>query len=309
MGRFTFVIRCALFILSFLLAGCVDDIPEPLSKKDVEELLRPHIILIEEIISQKDGVRMHLIPAGEFQMGAPFDESHSNEHPIHTVYLDAFYINEYEVTNSQYKRFLDETGYSAPVFWNDFNFNKPNHPVVGVSWYDAMAYAKWAGKRLPTEAEWEKAARGGLVGKKYPWGDEDPNGTQCNFADKNTDFAWSDKDADDGYQYTAPVGSYPTNGYGLYDMAGNVWEWCLDEYQENFYGNSPKENPLAGEKMEDVINNLTSVKTRRVLRGGSWREDPNVVRVARRYLAYPSLTFNDVSFRCVSSSSSFDPKR
>ncbi|MBI1930330.1 SUMF1/EgtB/PvdO family nonheme iron enzyme [Candidatus Poribacteria bacterium] len=168
--------------------------------------------------------------------------------------MDLSLLDVYEVTNAQYRKFVQATGHPEPKEygivngvvtdsfepWKDSRFNAPNQPVVCVSWYDAAAYCQWAGKRLPTEAEWEKAARGGLVGNRYPWGDEAPDGIQCNFADKNTDFSWSDKNADDGYQYAAPVGKYAPNGYGTYDMAGNVWEWCMDEYDSGFYAKSPK---------------------------------------------------------------------
>ena len=263
---------------------------------------------------------MVMIPAGEFEMGTDvaeipklvrwakqfypvIDESwFEHETPRHTVYLDAFYIDVYEVTNAQYFKFVSATGHTYPRLWNDFDVNQPNQPVVGVSWYDAMVYAKWAGKRLPTEAEWEKAARGGLVGKRFPWGDDGPNGTQCNFADKNISYSWSDKNADDGYQYTAPVGSYPPNGYGLYDMAGNVWEWCLDEYQEDFYRKSPQRNPMAGGTISNVISNFTSVIALRVIRGGSWGSDPSGVRVAdRNYAGNPTSAYDVVGFRCAGS--------
>ncbi|MCZ6675871.1 MAG: SUMF1/EgtB/PvdO family nonheme iron enzyme, partial [Candidatus Poribacteria bacterium] len=148
----------------------------------------------------------------------------------------------------------------------------------------------------------EKAARGGLVEKRYPWGDADLNGTLCNFADKNTDFNFSDKNADDGYQYTAPVGSYSPNGYGLYDMAGNVWEWCMDEYDLDFYANSPRNNPIAGGAISFVNNNFTNVKDFRVLRGGSWLNNPNCLRVAyRNGGSLPSSTVDYFGFRCAGS--------
>ncbi len=163
---------------------------------------------------------MVLIPAGEFQIGSPDADPKDYEYPVHTVYTDAFYMDIHEVTNAAYKAFVDANpqwrkeriyqGYSEGYLthWNGNNYPEgdADHPVIFVSWYAAIAYSKWVGKRLPTEAEWEKAARGGLEGHKYPWGDTEPNGTQCNFADKNTNFDWSNMDADDGYQYTAPIG-------------------------------------------------------------------------------------------------------
>ncbi len=180
---------------------------------------------------------MVLIPAGEFQMGSLDADPEYTQHRVHTVYTDAFYMDVHEVTNAAYKVFVDANprwrkeclcqsycqGYLTHWNGNDYPEGLEDHPVVFVNWHAAMAYAVWMGKRLPTEAEWEKAARGGLEGHKYSWGDTEPNGTQCNFADKNLNEKYSNMNADDGYQYTAPVGSYPPNGYGLYDMTGNVW--------------------------------------------------------------------------------------
>ena len=240
---------------------------------------------------------MVLIPAGEFQMGSV--DGDNDEQPVHTVYVDAFFIDEHEVTNLDYKRFvlanprwskdrIDRKFHNENYLrhWNGNNYpnGKGNHPVVHVSWYAAMAYAGWVEKRLPTEAEWERAARGGLEGKKYPWGNVIHLG-KANY----------DRNVDD----TTPVGGYPPNAYGLYDMAGNVWEWCLDEYDENFYFRSPRENPLSGaNNVEWIINNFTGVKSSRVLRGGSRLSLPRDVRVANRLRAPPTGPNFNLGFRC-----------
>ena len=180
--------------------------------------------------------------------------------------------------------------------------SRSNFPV-NVTWYGATAFAQHYGYDLPTDAEWEKAARGGLVGKRYPWGDEAPNegGTyRANYGPG--DDGKGDDGKADGYEYTAPVGSYPANGYGLYDMSGNVWEWCMDEYQADFYSKSPRTstNPIAGESILYVMKNFTNVKSWRVLRGGSWLLNIYGVRVALRLRIYPDVRFASFGFRCVS---------
>ena len=254
----------------------------------------------KEITSEKDGAKMHLIPAGEFEMGNPLDEGGDDERPVHSVYVDSFYMDVYEVTNAQYKQFMEETGHQVPAFWDDPDLNMPNHPVVGVSWYDAVAYCQWAGKRLPTEAEWEKAARGGLVGKRHPWNDESPEAFKCNFADKQAPSwaNWADRSLDDGYQFTAPVGTYPPNGFGLYDMAGNVWEWCMDAYAPRAYANSPKDNPVAGGLIAFDNSDYTNVTTDRVHRGGGWLHPPGNLRVSNRNSLHPANASTYLGFRC-----------
>lgn len=211
------------------------------------------------------------IPAGEFLMGS--EKGDRDERPVHFVFLEAYEIDQYPVTNEQYERFMKATNQPAPPHWKDRKFNQPRQPVVDVSWFDAVAYCKWAGKRLPTEAEWEKAARGGLVQKEYPWGDESPTGR-----------------ADFGGQHSAPlpVGSFTPNGYGLYDCAGGVWEWCLDWYDPEFYSFSPKLNPIAFE-----------TGGARVLRSGAWNNKRSALRVANRNWQRPKPAPPRSGFRCV----------
>ena len=266
----------------------------------------------KEARTGKDGAEMVLIPAGEFEMGDHHSHGGNKERPVHPVYLDAFYIDKYEVTNVQYKKFVLATGHREPVGWgyvngdfqygyrpwSDPNFNGDDQPVVCVRWGDAKAYADWAGKRLPTEAEWEKAARGGLPGKKYVWDDDwpPPQGAG-NFVDETAKKTSPGLHTfliihgyDDGYAETAPVGSFNPNGYGLHDMAGNVWEWCADWFDSGYYAKSPRENPagpLSG--------------SYRVMRGGGWdRSDWFALRVTYRCSDPPDVTYSGVGFRCVS---------
>ncbi|MCG9126631.1 formylglycine-generating enzyme family protein [Candidatus Poribacteria bacterium] len=206
---------------------------------------------------------MVLIPKGEFLMGSNHPECNLDERPIHIVYVDDFYIDKYEVTNSQYKEFIDANPQWQKKKWwnskagiadrfhdgdylknwkgNNFPEGKGKFPVVHVSWYAAMAYAKWVGKRLPTEAEWEKAARGGIEGSDYPWGNS-INSSHASYPPHGGP--------------DTPIGLYPPNAYGIYDMIGNVMEWCLDAYDPEFYRKSRYMNPIAGaEKLSQVVDN------------------------------------------------------
>lgn len=243
---------------------------------------------------------MVLIPAGEFQMGSDHTEAGEDEQPVHTVYVDAFYMDTHEVTNAEYKEFLLENPqwkkaeiqekfhddrYLRNWSGNKYPSGKADHPVNYISWYAAMAYAKWAGKRLPTEAEWEKAARGGLLGRKYPWGDT--------ITPENANYGRN-------IGKVSPVGQYAPNGYGLYDMAGNVWEWCLDAYNPDYYTMSPGRNPFSDRNnVEWTINNFTNVEKERSIRGGDWYTEPQYTRCTFRFSQIPSHTSSNIGFRCV----------
>jgi formylglycine-generating enzyme required for sulfatase activity len=300
------------------------------------------------------------IPGGTFQMGTDSEDAWPDESPAHRVTIDTFWIDPHEVTNAEFRRFVESTGYvttaerapnvdeilaqappgtppppremlvpgslvftppQGPVPLNDVGRwwrwtpgadwrhptgpdssieGKDDHPVVHVSWDDAAAYARWAGKRLPTEAEWERAARGGLEGKPYVWGDERPtddaihaNIWQGRFPDRNT--------ARDGFERTAPVGSFPPNGYGLYDMAGNVWEWCADWYERGLYrrrAGGEVVNPRGPSRSDDPTQPYTPL---RVQRGGSFLcHDAycSRYRPSARHGCSPDTGMSHVGFRC-----------
>ena len=303
------------------------------------------------------------IPAGAFTMGATDQEGRPDEYPAHSVAVDGFWVDANEVTNAQFRKFVEATGYVTTAEikpnWEDLKkqvppgtpkppdsvlvasslvFTPPDHPVplddvsqwwswkkgadwkhpqgpgssiagkdnypvVQVSWDDAQAYAKWAGKRLPTEAEWEYAARGGLKDKPYPWGSEDvttgkpkANTWQGNFPNRNT--RW------DGYYGLAPVRSFASNGYGLYDVAGNVWEWCSDWYDADYYGRlagRTTPNPRGPGASNDPMEPGTP---KRVVRGGSFLCNASYCkgyRVTSRMKTSPDTGLEHTGFRCVAS--------
>lgn len=253
----------------------------------------PSSSLPAEIVDEF-GVVMRLVPAGEFTMGS--ENGNDDEKPAHQVYIDAFYMDIYEVTNAAYKICVDEgvceppqqtKSYTRSSYYDNSQYD--DYPVITVDWNQAKAYCEWRGGNLPVEAQWEKAARG-VDGRTYPWGNTF-DGTKLNYCDKNCSFDWADKTVDDGYFDTAPVGSYERgkSPYGMYDMAGNVWEWVSDWYSETFYPSSPFNNPLG-----------PSSGLQKVLRGGSWNRDWINVRVSLRASFDPNKTHN-YGFRCARS--------
>jgi formylglycine-generating enzyme required for sulfatase activity len=262
-------------------------------------------------ITGKDGAKMLLIPAGEFTMGgkkeeipAHIDPSTFNiqaERPLHQVQISAFYLDKYEVTNALYSRFLEylesteDTTMDHPDQPADLDHTPrfveqelrgAGHPAVGGNWYDAYAYCKWAGKRLPTEAEWEYAARGGEGYRKYPWGDQEPEAGgswRANYKPEAGPGA-------DGYPQTAPVGSFPAGDspFGIADMAGNVNEWCQDWIDFSYYSSRADwEDPQGPE--EGYI---------RAIRGGSYIGNKRFIRVGARLYGTPHSKSSYVGFRC-----------
>ena len=223
---------------------------------------------------------MVYIPEGYFQMGTSSGKSEDTR-PMHFVNTSAFFIDKYEVSNAQYFKFMMATKRPKPLYWDDKRFNKSEFPVVGVSWYDAMAYAKWKGRRLPTEAEWEKAARGN-DGRLYPWGKKWAKGFFFFFVNIYG--------MDDKYSHTAPVDYYQSGAspFGIFNMSGNVWEWCLDWYEPDYYGHSPEINPMgpAASKMK-------------VLRGGSWANTIDSAQVVLRARNSPRVKNSIYGFRTV----------
>ena len=218
----------------------------------------------------RDNVNMVLVSGGKYRMGT--SDGDPDEAPIHEVYVDSFYIDVQEVTVGQYKTFMEATDHKKPDYWQP-ELDRLNDPVAGVSWYDARAYAEWAGKRLPTEAEWAYAARGGRMQGKYPWGDT-PDMSYANFKSFGI----------------VPVKSLKPNGYGICDMIGNVWEWCSDWYDSDYYRVSSGKNPQG-----------PAMGTHKVLRGGAWYCDEREVRPTNRFFALPDNRSYNIGFRCVKS--------
>jgi len=253
-------------------AGVETDFPLPDGFIAVKDSLIDSSTGLPSVIEcLKDKSQMVLVPAGEFIMGS---KSSKDERPVHKVYTDSYYIDKHEITVSQFTEFCKKTGHAM---WTQPAWNKHNHPVVYVTYKDAVSYCKWAGKRLPTEAEWEKAARG-PGGRAFPWGNTSVTGQKANFCDINCEKKWKESFSDDTYTHTSPVGSYE-NGkspYGCYDMAGNVSEWCSDWYKKDYYKNSGMRNPYGPSRGKY-----------RVHRGGSCYHRTDETRSAHRNFSLP----------------------
>jgi formylglycine-generating enzyme required for sulfatase activity len=232
-------------------------------------------------ITGRDGAPMVLIPSGEFVMGS---SAASDERPAHRVYLDAYYLDAFEVTISRYAKFIESvTTQQAPHQWNTVNLTEDgDRPVIGVNWSDADAYCRWTEKRLPAEAEWEKAARG-TDGRKYPWGDEDPGENVANFG---RCCGWS------GFELLAVVGTHPAgkSPYGAFDLTGNVWEWVADWYDPQYYKTSPDRNPRGPSSGRD-----------KVIRGSSWSNRVSDLRASIRDRVSPTYRNFSIGFRCAAS--------
>ncbi|MBY5959883.1 formylglycine-generating enzyme family protein [Membranicola marinus] len=306
--------------------------------------------------------QMVVIPAGEFEMGANSDQADPDEYPKHMVRVDSFLMDATEVTNAEFSRFVEATGYvttaEKDIDWEEMKkqlpantpkpdesllkagslifkntdgpvpLNNPGYwwawttgadwrhpqgpgsditgkdhfPVTHISWEDARAYAEWAGKRLPTEAEWEWAAMGGLSNTVYPWGNELDTDNEIHANYWQGDFPY-DNEEKDGYYLSSPVGTFKPNGYGLYDMSGNVWEWCADLYHHEYYDTKKPEeiayNPRGPETSLDPDEPLIP---KRVLRGGSFLCNDSYCsgyRVARRMKGDMKSSYNHTGFRCV----------
>ncbi len=334
--------------------NCIQ-VPARFSTADIDSLQGSNIEVSES--------GMVYIPGGNFMMGGDNAQASKDEYPKHSVTISPFWMDETEVTNAQFKTFVDATGYvttaerkpdweelrktlppgtpppppealmpaslvfhqtKEPVDLNNVNAwwqwvpganwknplgpgsnisGKEKFPVVHVSWYDAMAYCKWAGKRLPTEAEWEFAARGGLKNNIYPWGNEHVSKGLPKTNSWEGEFPYLNQQKD-GYIKSAPVKSYLPNPYGLYDISGNVWEWCSDWYDADYYQtltNTTAVNPPGPEKSLDPREPHTPKKS---LRGGSFLCNDSYCsgyRVARRMKSSPDTGLEHTGFRCVKS--------
>lgn len=230
-----------------------------------------------------DGMLMVYVPAGEFVMGSPETEGEDQEHPQRRVYLDGFWIDRTEVTNAQYRACMEAGVCDRPRCGQPAGFGAPDQPVVCVSWNQAHLYCRWAGARLPSEAEWEKAARG-TSGRRYPWGDQPPS---CDLA-----ILSDESGLGCGRGSTWPAGSKPAGAspYGALDMAGNVWEWVADSYLSDYYVNAPERNPPGPD-----------FGMGHVVRGGSYLNPPAALRSAQRLGNLPLNAFDSLGYRCAAS--------
>lgn len=254
---------------------------------------------LQFLFNEKDQAEIVFIPAGEFLMGSDSENDPyfwGAESPSHTVYLDGYWIYRYEVTNKMYRDCvaagkcpMPQQTYSRT---RDEYYNNPDYddfPVIYVTYADAASYCKWAGGRLPTEAEWERAARGDKDSRTFPWGNTPASDTQANFCDRGCPAQDSEGNKDDGYRDTSPVGNYLAgmSPYGLFDVAGNVWEWVLDYYSPTYYRLSAEKNPRGPQ-----------YTTTRVIKGGGWNNQSLGVRVVQRIGQIPEMGFDTLGFRC-----------
>lgn len=217
------------------------------------------------------------VPAGAFLMGA--EDGMDNEQPVHAIYVDGYRLGKFPVTNREYEVFVDAAGAAPAPFCAEKTFADPDKPVVGVSWHEAVAYCEWLSGasglkfRLPSEAEWERAARGGVEGQRYPWGDALPDASDC-------------LGIDPAHGGPPQVGVYRPNRFGLYDMCASVHEWCSDFYAADYYWASPERNPPGA-----------SSGARKSSRGGSWRHHVRFSRCAARSSLDPGFHYADYGFR------------
>ena len=271
-----YIVRKKLFCLILFCAWIVPTVAFSASPVDSEDMVMvpggPFLMGVDKVtnvdvekMSKRKKLR-YLVSRAAFH----------DEGPAHNIIVDTFMLDTFEVSNKKYSEFIKATGHPAPAYWDDHKRNKPKQPVSGVNWFDANAYCGWANKRLPTEAEWEKAARG-TDRRKYPWGGASPT---CDLISMGCSGQ------------TLPVGSFEgsASAYGLMDMAGNVWEWTADWYFGNYYFSMPEGvwmNPLGPE-----------TGSRRVRRGGSWQDDMYYYRTSARSSSNPSFSSNNQGFRC-----------
>jgi formylglycine-generating enzyme required for sulfatase activity len=238
---------------------------------------------------------MVFIPGGDFRRGRthklPDDglkwwpELLTDDRPVRKITIGPFYLDKHETTTAEYAKFVKATRRKPPYNWGRSEPPAGNeaHPVSGVSWYDAEAYCKWAGKRLPTEAEWERAARGLAEGAKYPWGERNPTKKDARY---------------DTVEGPGPVGQFPPNSFGLYDIAGNVWEWCSDWYAREYYASAPDNNPEGPAEGQY-----------KVIRGGSWADVAKYLTSAYRSWARPAEETPTIGVRCAASFGARLPQR